>query len=325
MPGARATAHTNIALIKYWGKADVARNLPAVPSLSLTLDAMKTETEVYFDPTLSADEVHLDGRVAAGSARERVIRLLDEVRQRTAGTARATVITHNDFPTASGLASSASGFAALALATLRAAGLEPSLAEASALARAHSASAARSLYGGFAVLETGAEAARPLEAGDWPLRMQVAITTREAKAIGSTQAMELCRLTSPYYEGWVRESPRLFEQACKAIEHRDFSALGAAMERSTLLMHASMFAAAPPIIYLKPTTLHLMATVESLRKLGTEAYFTMDAGPHVKVLTELRNAGAVARALSEVPGVERVIDCGPGPAASVRPISGAPE
>ncbi len=315
---ARATAHSNIALIKYWGKSDSEQNLPAVSSLSLTLDGMKTVTAVQFDSGLECDAVSLDGQPTDGRARERVVRLLDVVRARAGLELFARVESVNDFPTASGLASSASGFAALALAASHAAGLRPTRAEVSALARACSASAARSVFGGLAVLERGALSAMPLPGIEgWPLRMLVAVTTMEKKAIGSTHAMELCRCTSPYYEAWLAESVALFERGREAARLRDFASLGTAMEQSTLMMHATMMTARPCILYMSPSTVALIRAVEGLRRSGTEAYYTMDAGPHVKVLVQAGDAGTVRRVLEATPGVERVIDCGPGPAASV--------
>src|SRR4051812_46259134 len=148
----KAVAHSNIALAKYWGKADTARNLTAVPSLSLTLSALRTVTTVRFDQALEADELSLGGALVGGRPLLRVSKLLDSVRAQAGATTRARVESVNDFPTAAGLASSASGFAALAMAATRAAGLSLPIEQVSALARAASASAARSLYGGYVSL-----------------------------------------------------------------------------------------------------------------------------------------------------------------------------
>ncbi|HEV8246842.1 MAG TPA: diphosphomevalonate decarboxylase, partial [Polyangiaceae bacterium] len=163
---ARAVAHSNIALAKYWGKADEAQNLPAVPSLSLTLAGLRTATRVSFEPALASDVVVLDGIELGGRPLARVRTLLDRVRSLGGFSHFARVESHNDFPTASGLASSASGFAALALAASSAAGLELSLEQMSALARAASASAARSIFGGYVALEAGAPFAERAFAGD---------------------------------------------------------------------------------------------------------------------------------------------------------------
>jgi diphosphomevalonate decarboxylase len=315
---AAAIAHSNIALAKYWGKASEAENLPAVPSLSLTLAALSTRTRVSFRDELAADEVLLGGTALAGRPLQRVLALLDKVRGLSGLGARARVESDNDFPTASGLASSASGFAALALAASSAAGLALSPERVSALARESSASAARSLYGGYAVLEAGAASARQVFAADhWDLRMLVALVTRAQKETGSSEGMKLTARTSPYYAAWVASAPAVFEQALSALSERNLEALGAAMEHSALAMHASMLAARPGLIYFAPATLSLIQRVRELRAAGLPAYFTIDAGPHVKVLTLPQHAEAITAQLREVPGVVDVLVSAPGPDAAV--------
>jgi diphosphomevalonate decarboxylase len=318
-------AHANIALAKYWGKADVARNLPAVPSLSLTLAGMRTTTEVTFLPELAVDELVLGGAPQLGKPRERASKLLNEVRALAGVATFARVRSHNDFPTAAGLASSASGFAALALAATRALNLQLSVERVSALARAASASAARSLFGGFVELGARAEsAARVAGPEHWPLRMLVAVTTEAAKDTGSTDGMQHTAQTSPYYASWVGDAPRLFAEVKAAVLARDFERLAPAVEQSALAMHASMLAASPALIYFRPATLAVIETVRALRKAGTAACFTIDAGPHVKVLVEASHAEAVRAALAKTEGVLRVLESAPGPDALVLP-GGAPE
>jgi diphosphomevalonate decarboxylase len=309
-------AHANIALAKYWGKADVARNLPAVPSLSLTLSGMRTTTEVTFSAELVRDELWLGGTLQQGKPLERASRLLDQVRQLAGVELRAHVRSHNDFPTASGLASSASGFAALALAAVRALELDISSEVVSALARAASASAARSLFGGFVALEAGAESAVQVAPPEhWPLEMLVAVTSEGAKETGSTEGMQHTSATSPYYPSWVADAPRLFAEVRAAVLARDFERLTPAVEQSALMMHASMLAARPALIYFRPATLAVIECVRALRQKGTPACFTIDAGPHVKVLVEPDAVADVQQALAAVPGVLRVLVSGPGPDA----------
>lgn len=320
MKTATAVAHANIALAKYWGKSDEARNLPAVPSLSLTLDALRTRTTVTFDPALADDEVSLDGRPTKEKERRRIVKLLDEVRTMAAVTTRARVDSANSFPTAAGLASSASGFAALALAASSAAGLSTSPGDLSAMARQASVSAARSLYGGWAVLPAGAERAEKLAPGShFPLSMVIALTRAGEKSVGSTEGMIRTARTSPYYAGWVQHAPRLFERIRQSVLDRDLGTLGPAVEASALAMHASMFAADPPIVYFSPVTIAVMERVRELRAGGVPAFFTMDAGPHVKVVTEAVRAEEVATALGAVPGVLQIIRCNPGEDASLEP------
>ncbi len=315
---ASAVAHSNIALIKYWGKSDTARNLPAVPSLSLTLDGLTTTTQVRFEPDLTSDRVMLDGSDVVGRERERVVELLDRARALARTGSSAVVSSRNDFPTAAGLASSASGFAALALAATRALGLSLTPSELSALARQSSASAARSLFGGFVNLLAGSECAVPLAPPEhWNVRLLVAVTQAGRKPMGSTEAMERTRLSSPYYDAWVKHAPPLHREAERAVRERQFDTLGACMEQSTLMMHSSMLASRPAIWFLTEATVQVIHHVRKLREAGCPAYFTIDAGPHVKVLTEARDSAAVRNELAALPKVLEVIECAPGAGAHI--------
>jgi len=312
----KAVAHSNIALAKYWGKADAVRNLTAVPSLSLTLAALRTVTTVRFDDSLALDELSLGGELMSGRPLLRVSKLLDNVRAHDGLTTRARVESVNDFPTAAGLASSASGFAALAMAATRAAGLELSLAEVSALARAASASAARSLFGGYVSLEARAEAAERVASGaDFPLEMLVAVTVFGEKETASTDGMGHTQDTSPFYAAWVAAAPAVYQEVRAAVLAADFDALGPAVEHSALAMHASMLAARPALIYFAPATLRVMERVRAFRKSGGRAYFTMDAGPHVKVLVEPSAASELELELGKLEGVTQVLRSAAGPDA----------
>jgi diphosphomevalonate decarboxylase len=282
----------------------------------LTLSALRTVTTVRFDESLTTDALDLGGAQASGRPLQRVSKLLDSVRAQAGVTTRASVHSVNDFPTAAGLASSASGFAALAMAATRAAGLELSLAEISAIARAGSASAARSLFGGYVSLGARAESAERVASGqDFPLEMLVAVTVSGEKETASTDGMGHTQSTSPYYAAWGQAAPAMYEQVRVAVLARDFEALGPAVEQSALAMHASMLAARPALIYFAPATLRVMERVRAFRKSGGRAYFTMDAGPHVKVLVEPSAAGELELELGKIEGVTRVLRSAAGPDA----------
>lgn len=327
---ATAVAHANIALAKYWGKLPGSERLPAVPSLSVTLDGMTTTTRVAFDPALDEDAFVLAGAAASEKARRRVTELLDRVREASGLRERARVESRNDFPTAAGLASSASGFAALALAAASAAGLDWDTARISDLARRSSVSAARSLFGGFVELDAGRPgqttlAARPIAPPDrLPLRMIVAVATEAPKEVGSTEGMRHTEATSPYYPAWIEGAPAWCAEVRAAILAGNLVALGEAAERSALRMHAAAIAAAPALLYWTGTTVELLAEVRRLRARGLVAYATIDAGPHVKVITRPEDEPAVARALAAVPGVVRTIATRPGAGARLVPGSSAP-
>jgi diphosphomevalonate decarboxylase len=320
-------AGTNIALVKYWGKRDVALNLPATGSLSLTLDRLGTRTTVAFDDG-ATDRLVLDGAPADDAATARVSAFLDRVRARAEIARRALVTSDNSVPTAAGLASSASGFAALALAATRAAGLTLSPPELSALARIGSGSAARSIFGGFVEMARGERPdgtdavahALPEQGPDgdgWDLRLVVAITASGPKAIGSTAAMTHTARTSPFYGAWIERVPADLVAARAAIAARHLPSLGAVAERSALRMHAAALAADPAIIYWKPATLAAIDCVHALRAGGMAVFFTIDAGPHVKALCRAADADTVATALRAVPGVSDCLTAAPGPGAHV--------
>ena len=320
-----AIAGTNIALVKYWGKRDSVLNLPAAGSLSLTLRELDTRTTVRFGAHLGpTDRVRLNGQDADEDVRLRVVAFLDLVRAQAGISTPAEVVTENSVPTAAGLASSASGFAALALAASRAAGLSLEPPALSALARRGSGSAARSIFGGLVEMQAGVNPdgsdafAKPLpEADSWPLRLVVAVTSENRKAIGSTEAMRRTEQTSPFYKGWIDSVDGDLRDARAAIAERDLGRLGLVAERSALRMHASALAADPPILYWSTATLAAMETVRQLRAHHVEAYFTIDAGPHVKVLCDLRHVIAVEAALAKTPGVLRTIVASPGRGARV--------
>ncbi|MBT8467660.1 MAG: diphosphomevalonate decarboxylase [Myxococcales bacterium] len=320
---ASARACANIALAKYWGKADVKRNIPAVPSISLTLDQLVTETRVRFDPSLASDLVRLDGRRATEAEADRVVAMLDRVRREAGLRLKAQVSSHNHFPTAAGLASSASGFAALAASASAAAGIRFNARRLSALARASSASAARSIYGGFVELPAGRRgdselAARPIAPpGHWNVRLVVALTDPGKKKVGSTEGMERSRKTSPYYQAWLGQAPKWSRRIKRAIKERDLDTLGEAMEQSTLGFHCCAITSAPPIFYWAPATLSALATVRALRERGVSAWATMDAGPHVKALCSVGDASRVRQALDRTQGVTRTWVAKPGPDVEV--------
>ena len=318
-----ARACANIALVKYWGKRDAALNLPATGSLSLTLAALATQTTVTFDRALVQDELELDGFTARFADTARASTFLDLVRTTAGITTRARVKSHNEFPTASGLASSASGYAALALAASKAAGLALSEKDLSILARRGSGSAARSIYGGFVKMNAGdtteSAYAEPLTS---PLvdnvRMVIAIVGGGTpKQHGSRDAMEHTAATSPYYGAWVQLVPKDLEDAMAALAKGDLEALGTLAEANALAMHASAMASRPAVVYFQPATIAVHNEVRGLRACGIAAWATMDAGPHVKVLTTDEDAPTIAMRIKDIDGVTAVTISASGTAAAV--------
>ncbi len=320
----RARANINVALIKYWGKASAKApedaNLPAVPSLSLTLDGLYTETTVRFAPDLEQDRCTLGGAPLTGEALARVSRVLDVVRRRAGVASAFDVRSFNHVPTAAGLASSASSMAALAAAASRCAGLPDDPAAMSALARIGSGSASRSIFGGWVVWD--GPAARPVyPAGYWDLAVVVAVVDAGRKKIGSRAAMNRTARTSPLYGPWVEQARGTLEAALEALEARDLGALCQAMELSTMRMHASAMASSPPILYWQAPTLAVLREVERMREGGVPCGYTMDAGPNVKILCDVASAHAIAARVGATAGVRETYVTTPGGGVSVELVT----
>ncbi len=318
---ATARAGANIALVKYWGKRDARLNLPAAGSISVTLAGLETRTTVSPLPELDADELMLDGQPASA---ERIVPVLDRYRMLSGQDQHCRVESTNSFPTGAGLASSASGFAALVVAADAAFGTRLDAARLSEQARLGSGSAARSIFGGFVEMAAGhgddgrdAVAHPLLDAADWPLEVVVAITEIGPKSVSSTDGMNRTMKTSPYYPAWVDSVPEDLERARQAIDATDFEALAEVSESSALKMHASALAAQPGLLYWNPATVACLHEVRALRAAGTGVFFTVDAGPQVKAICLPGQGARVAGRLAGVDGVERVIETTLGPGAGV--------
>ena len=326
---ARAVACPNFALAKYWGKLPAGpkgtfENVPAVPSLSVTVDSMHTTTTVRFDASFTSDELVLNGTLASVHRAERAFALVDRVRRAAGLDVRAHVVSDNDFPTASGLASSASGFAALGLAAVHAAGLESTwdAARISDLVRRESASAARSVFGEFVELVPRREemlAAEPVHAPRAPeLSIIVCVVTEEEKKVSSSTGMRATAETSPYFMAWLEFAIANYRAQRDALIAGDFDTLGALAEKSALAMHAAALSAG--LIYWTSATLEAMHATRALRERGLRTWFTIDAGPHVKVIVPRQNEAQVAEELARVPGVLRTLVARPGGAPRVEHV-----
>jgi len=331
-PAGRATAEApaNIAFVKYWGASDLERALPVNPSISMTLSRCVSRTTVDFDPTAGGDQVRLrvrDGEppVDPGEAFARRVRAhLEALRRRfglPAGAGRFLVETGNSFPAAAGLASSASGFAALAAATAAALGRHPGPRELSSLARlSGSGSATRSALGGY--VEWPAPGGEPEDpcagqlaaATHWDLRDVIAVVETGAKEVPSLAGHRVAA-TSPHFERRQAELPRRLAAVRGAIAERDLGRLGATIEEEAIELHVVAMTSRPAIFYWAPATLGVLAAVRALRRDGVEAWSTMDAGANVHVITSAAHEPAVARRLREVEGVRDLIldQVGDGP------------
>lgn len=326
MPKTTIRAGSNIAFIKYWGVDDATINLPQTSSISMTLaDAYTTTTVEWQSNSAQAnqeDTIIIDGRTLSGEAGARIVRHLDRIRGLADTNQRARVVSSNNFPMASGIASSASGFAALTVAACQALGLELDETQLSALARLGSGSACRSLFGGFVLWDRGFDhetsVGRMLFSPDhWDLYDLVAIVSHGEKKVSSEGGHRLAS-TSPLNQARVDHVKTLLPIVQDAIANCDLTQLGEASEWDALAMHAVMQTGVHSLLYWQPGTLEIMHAVRRWRdEEGLAAYFTIDAGPNVHVLCAAEDAPALQDRLSALPSVTDVLVSRPGPAPYV--------
>ena len=319
----KARAYTNIALIKYWGKKNEELILPMNNSLSLTLDAFYTETEVIFSDSYMVDEFYLDGTLQDEKATKKVSQFLDLFRKEAGLSLKASVISQNFVPTAAGLASSASGLAALAGACNTALKLGLDDLSLSRFARRGSGSACRSIFGGFVEWEKGhddlSSYAKPVPSDSFEddLAMVFVLINDQKKEVSSRNGMRRTVETSSFYQGWLDSVEGDLYQLKQAIKTKDFQLLGETMERNGLKMHGTTLAAQPPFTYWSPDSLKAMDAVRQLRKKGIPCDFTMDAGPNVKVLVENSHLSEVQETFTKLFSKEQVITAHAGPGIAI--------
>jgi diphosphomevalonate decarboxylase len=321
MAEATARAHPNIALIKYWGRSpgsDPTLNLPATGSLSMTMGGLATTTTVRVAPSASKDEVRIDGQPAPAAAYDRVVRHLDRLRAFAKEKPRMQVVSRNNFPQGSGLASSASAFAALTVAANEALGLGLDHRACSVLARQGSGSGARSLYGGWVQWKPGKRSedsyAEPVAGMDHLNVVDVvALVSKTHKKVGSSEGHNLAG-TSPLHEARVAGVPKLLQDSIAALQRRDLAELGRIAELDALAMHAVMMTSQPSLLYWEPKTVEVLHAVRSWREQGKQCWFTIDAGPNVHILTAARDAAAIEAGLKSIGfAQDHVVRCPPGP------------
>jgi len=297
-------APVNIALSKYWGKRDTVLNLPMNGSVSISLPGLGTQTTIKICETPN-DKIHLNGKnlPVNNPFCTRLTAFLDLFRVNNKGFEIHTI---NTVPTAAGLASSASGYAALVLALNDLFQWNLSLKKLSLLARLGSGSASRSLYSGFAIWHKGEQTdgldsyAEPI-ATQWPeLCVGLVKINVQQKPISSTTGMQNTVNTCDLYQAWPQQAEKNMQTILDAIEQRDFEQLGQTAEHNALSMHATMMATWPPIVYWQPESVAAMHTVWQLRQQGVAIYFTMDAGPNLKLLFLETQKPAITQAFGEI-------------------------
>jgi len=307
--------NANVALIKYWGKRNEQLFLPTKTSLSVALSGLTTTTTIR--NTLEKHDLISFISGISESSHKKIIDFIDFFRARYSIKQFFAVTTHNNFPTAAGLASSASGFAALALALNAQCKLNLSEQELSVLARYGSGSACRSIYGGFVVWHKGEKqdgsdsyAEQLFDHNHWPeLRILVIVVKNDEKKISSRNGMRITTNTSPSYKNWLSHSEQRVILIIKAIEKKDFELVGTLAQADWTGMQQTMLDAQPQLDYWTTVSHDVMHAVKQLRATGVSCYFTTDAGPNVKLICLDKDIPIITRTIKTIRGVLDTIEC----------------
>ncbi len=307
MNSVTAFAPTNIALAKYWGKRDTSLNLPSNSSLSITLDHFGTTTKLTLNKNLTQDSLFINGNeIHNPSSLNKIKNVLNTFRNLSNQNIYAQIESENNFPTGAGLASSASGLAALTLAASKIYNVDLTLDQLSCIARIGSGSACRSLYSGYVLWNRGelangtdSHAKSLYSKAHWELDVLICVVNSESKITGSTDGMILTQNTSPYFESWTKYAEQSCSTIQNAIDKKDFSLLSQEAEANCLRMHACAMASNPAIFYFKPQTLEIISKVYEMRKIGLDVFFTIDAGPNVVLVCNPNHTKELIRNFSQ--------------------------
>jgi len=307
---ATAVAPSNIAFIKYWGKKDEVLRLPENGSISMNLSDLLTTTTVEFSSSYKEDSITING-VQEANEGSRAVKHLDRIRKLAKITDKAKVVTTNNFPTGTGLSSSASGFAALTVAGAKAAGLNLSEKELSILARQGSGSACRSIPDGFVEWLDGDTSetsyAVSLYAADyWDIVDVVAVVSKNKKEVSTTEGQKLVN-SSPFFPVRLANIKGKIELMKKYLKEKNFSDFGELLEAEALELHSIMLTSKPSLIYLLPGSLKIMHAVKKWRQEGLEVYFTVNTGQDIHLICRKKDAETVVKKLNEIEEVSKTI------------------
>ncbi len=320
-----AIAHPNIAFIKYWGRKSEILRLPTNGSISMNLSGLETRTTVEFSKSYTSDVVIIDKENQFEEA-DRVVKHLDRIREIAGIKLKAKVMSENNFPSGTGLSSSASGFASLTVAGCSAAGcsaagLKLSEKDLSILARKGSGSACRSIPSGFVEWKDAdsseeSYAYSVLSSGHWDIADVVAVVSTEKKDVPTSVGQKLAQ-TSPFFKTRAARMAEKLERVKELIKQKNFTEFGELVEAEALEMHAIMITSSPSLIYWSRGTLEIMKRVKKWRTDGLPVYFTINTGQDIHLICERVNSAAVEAKLKEVSDVKRVIISSPAGGAHI--------
>ncbi|HGN6011498.1 TPA: diphosphomevalonate decarboxylase [Streptococcus pyogenes] len=291
------TSYANIAIIKYWGKENQAKMIPSTSSISLTLENMFTTTSVSFLPdTATSDQFYINGVLQNDEEHTKISTIIDQFRQ--PGQAFVKMETQNNMPTAAGLSSSSSGLSALVKACDQLFNTQLDQKALAQKAKFASGSSSRSFFGPVAAWDKDSGAIYKVET-DLKMAMIMLVLNAAKKPISSREGMKLCRDTSTTFDQWVEQSAIDYQHMLTYLKTNNFEIVGQLTEANALAMHATTKTANPPFSYLTKESYRAMEAVKELRQEGFACYFTMDAGPNVKVLCLEKDLAQLAERLGK--------------------------
>jgi len=302
-----AIAHPNFALIKYWGKVDSIQNFPAMSSISLTVDTLASTTKISQQSDIQENAWELNGECQPDLGQ--ILPTLDYLSKVGEVSEPCLIQSDNNFPTAAGLASSASGVASIVVAYNRYFDLGLTNKQMAKAAMLGSGSAPRSLFPGIVLLdiENQCDCQTLAEPNQWPLSVIVCITDDKRKTISSREGMEISRKTSPLYESWLKVNASHIKRAKEAINERNLRALGQVAEENCKQMHEVMKTSNPSINYMTNKTIDCINEAESIRKSGVDLFYTVDAGPQVKIICKTEDNHLIQERVSNLPSVRQTL------------------
>lgn len=312
---ATAVAHPIQGLVKYHGLRDPVRRIPFHASISVSTGPISTRTTVVVQEEEMPCTARIDGQAVEGRALERVLAVVDAVREGAGDDRPFCMASQNDFPQFVGLGSSSSGFAALAVAAAAAYGWKPGPERLSQVARLGAGSAARAVTGGVSEWKVQNERswsealAGPEAFPDW--RIVVPLVPHPVP----TESVHMEVQSSPLFQGRLAYIEDALAAVREAVATRDAEGVWAVAERDTLNLHAVTMTGDAGLVTWQPATVAVMHAARALRAGGTQAFFSIDTGATAYLNCHADDEATVAAAVADIPGVEEVLHLHPAGAA----------
>ena len=305
-------AHPNFALVKYWGKKDSNQNRPAMSSISVTVDSMISKTRIFKNFQSNHHQLFINGMEEYDLSK--ILPPLEYLSEFSRTDEYLVIESQNNFPTSSGLASSASGIASFVTAYEAHYNLCLDINHKVEASMLGSGSAPRSLIGGFVLMDhkNDYRCSQILKEPEWPLDVLICIASKEPKEISSREGMEISKKTSPIYQDWLDVNDKHINLALNAIKNKDMAGLENVTEENCKLMHEVMKTSIPSISYMTEVTYRCLSEIENLRSLGHKLFYTIDAGPQVKIICDPTSSEIIKNRIIETTDVIDIIHAGIG-------------